>query len=149
MANPTHTLEGQCLCGLIKYEVSKIEERMGHCHCSMCRKFHGAAFATLGEAKAENFRWVTGENYLKSFVAPNGTTRKFCEQCGSSLIFVAANDTGESVEFSLGTLDTDTLVKPDAHIYTSFGASWYEIRDDLPKYASGRDSEVTDTKPSD
>ena len=141
MTISTDKIEGQCLCGIIKYEVSKIEERMGHCHCSMCRKFHGAAFATLGEAKVENFRWVAGENHLKSYVAPNGTTRKFCEHCGSSLIFVPSNDAGELIEFSLGTLDTDIALKPDAHIYTSFGASWYEIRDKLPRYTNGRDSE--------
>ena len=133
--------KGQCLCGLIKYEVSKIEERMGHCHCSMCRKFHGAAFATLGEAKAHNFKWISGENHLKSYVAPNGTIRKFCENCGSSLIFVPSNDTGELVEFSLGTLDSDIDLKPDAHIYTAFGAKWFEISDDLPRYSEGRDSE--------
>ena len=133
--------KGQCLCGLIKYEVSKIEDRMGHCHCSMCRKFHGSAFATLGEAKTKNFHWVSGEDHLKSYVAPNGTTRKFCSNCGSSLIFVPSNDTGELIEFSLGTLDTDIQISPDAHIYTNFGANWYKISDDLPKYTEGRDSE--------
>lgn len=133
-------MKGQCLCGLVKYEVAKIEERMGHCHCSMCRKFHGAAFATLGEAKTENFRWTAGENHLKSYVAPNGTKRKFCENCGSSLIFIPSNDTGELVEFSLGTLDTEIELRPDAHIYTDYQANWFEISDSLPKYTDGRDS---------
>ncbi|MFT6270599.1 MAG: hypothetical protein ACJAVV_003438 [Alphaproteobacteria bacterium] len=41
--------KGSCLCGLIKYEVKAIETRMAHCQCAMCRKFHGAAFATQGE----------------------------------------------------------------------------------------------------
>lgn len=136
-----NTMKGRCLCGLIQYEVKKIEERMGHCHCSMCRKFHGAAFATLGEAKTENFYWIGGENYLKSYVAANGTTRKFCENCGSSLIFVPSNDTGEIVEFALGTLDADIELRPDAHVYTDFRASWFEISDNLPKYAQGRNSE--------
>lgn len=131
---------GQCLCGLIKYEVSKIEDRMGHCHCTMCRKFHGAAFATFGEAKVENFRWVAGEAHLKSYVATNGTTRKFCENCGSSLVFAPSNDTGELVEFSVGTLDTNIDLKPNAHIFTEFGANWYDASDDLPQYPRGRDS---------
>ncbi len=132
---------GQCLCGMIKYEIDEIEGRMSHCHCSMCRKFHGAAFATYGEAKTENFRWVTGKKHLKSYIASNGTKRQFCENCGSSLIFVPSNDTGDLVEFSLGTLDTDIELKPDAHIFTRFGANWYQISDKLSKYAEGRDSE--------
>jgi hypothetical protein len=133
---------GQCLCGIIKYEVTQIEKQMGHCHCSMCRKFHGAAFATFGEAKIENFKWLSGEDSLKSFIAPNGTIRKFCECCGSSLIFVPSNDSGEWVEFTLGTLDSKITVKPDAHIFTKFKANWYDISDDLPKYLEGRDNSI-------
>ena len=131
---------GQCLCGRIRYEVDAIGSRMGHCHCSMCRKFHGAAFATLGEASAEQFRWTAGEEHLKFYVAPNGTKRGFCAQCGSSLTFAAADDDGELVEFALGTLDTPIDLKPDAHIFTAFGANWYVPDDDLPTFPEGRDS---------
>ena len=42
-------LKGQCLCGSIQYEIDKVEPKMAHCHCSMCRKFHGAAFSTFAE----------------------------------------------------------------------------------------------------
>ncbi len=43
---------------------------MAHCHCSMCRKFHGAAFSTYGEAKIENFKWLQGEGFLKLTLQP-------------------------------------------------------------------------------
>ena len=131
--------KGQCLCGSIKYKVSEIEPKMAHCHCSMCRKFHGSAFATFGEVKASNFHWIEGKELLKTYLAPNGTKRKFCGKCGSSLIFVPSKDSGELLEFSLGTLDSKIDIKPDAHIFTSHGACWYEITDDLPKYVEGRD----------
>ena len=132
--------KGQCLCGMIKYEVEKIEPKMGHCHCSMCRKFHGSAFATYGEAKVDNFHWVAGEDFLKTYQAPNGTKRQFCQNCGSSLIFIPSNDTGESVEFSLGTLDSDIELKPDVHIFTDYAASWYEVSDNLPQFTEDRSS---------
>ena len=48
---------GQCLGDSIKYEVDRLESNMAHCHCPVCCKFHGAAFATFGEDKSENFRW--------------------------------------------------------------------------------------------
>ncbi len=112
---------------------------MGHCHCTMCRKFHGAAFATLGESKIENFHWLQGEQQLKTYLAVNGTRRQFCENCGSSLIFIPANDAGELVEFSLGTLDSEIPLLPDAHIFTRYSADWYEIFDDLPRFAEGRE----------
>ena len=130
--------KGQCLCGSIKYQVDEIESRMGHCHCTMCRKFHGAAFSTYGEAKIENFHWLGGKKFIKSYVAPNGTIRKFCGNCGSSLIFIPSNDAGERVEFSLGTLDSDIKLKPDAHLFTNYKACWYDIADHLPRFSEAR-----------
>jgi hypothetical protein len=135
---PLPAYKGQCLCGVIKYGVDKIESQIGHCHCTMCRKFHGAAFSTFGEAKVEHFHWLQGEDKLKSYLAPNGTQRQFCNNCGSSLIFKPANDKGEVVEFSLGTLDTEIQQKPDAHIFTESRVTWYEIRDQLPQFQQGR-----------
>lgn len=130
---------GSCLCGEVRYEVQHIGRKMGHCHCSMCRKFHGAAFATFGEAKAGDFRWTQGKELLQSYVADNGTTRQFCKQCGASLTFSAANNESGKVEFALGTLDSKISQRPDAHIYTAYRADWCQIKDNLPKYLEGRD----------
>ena len=135
--NPRYT--GQCLCGEIQYGVDEIEAQMGHCHCTMCRKFHGAAFSTYGEAKTENFHWLRGEEKLKTYLAPNGTQRQFCSNCGSSLTFKPSNDAGDVVEFSLGTLDTEIGLKPDAHIFTKNCASWFEIKDNLPRFSAARE----------
>ena len=135
-------LQGQCLCGAIKYQVDAIGPKMGHCHCSMCRKFHGAAFATYGEATKTNFKWLEGAHLLKAFKAPNGTVRQFCENCGSSMTFQAATGIDDVVEFSLGTLDSYLDAKPDVHIYTESKASWYDISDALPQFKAGRGGEV-------
>lgn len=134
---------GKCLCGAIRYEVDELEPAMAHCHCSMCRKFHGAAYATFGEAKKENFRWLAGEEMLQSYTAENGTVRKFCSRCGSSMTFSAPGGDENLVEFSLGTLDSDISLRPDAHIYTGSKANWVEICDNLPRYIEGRDSELS------
>lgn len=130
---------GSCLCAAIKYEVDVIEPQMAHCHCTMCRKFHGAAFATFGEAKRENFRWLQGEERLREYVGSNGSSRFFCDCCGSSLIFQPAGGPGLVVEFAASSLDCEINEKPDAHIYTRYGASWLEMPDGLPKHREGRD----------
>lgn len=136
--------KGQCLCGGIQYLVTTIEERMGHCHCKMCRKFHGAAFATFGEAKTENFKWIKGEDMLQNYQAENGSTRQFCQKCGSSLTFKAANDDGRLVEFTLGTLDTDIDSQADAHVFITSKANWSVVCDDLPQYEGDRTSKRID-----
>lgn len=133
------SLKGSCLCQAIKYEVRGIQPHMAHCHCSMCQKFHGAAFSTFGVVDKKNFRWVSGSALLKTYQGENGTKRQFCSECGSSLIFIASEDTGDTVEFTLGTLDTPIHEKPDAHIYCSSKANWHDISDQLAQYSEGRE----------
>ncbi|SJN54313.1 Glutathione-dependent formaldehyde-activating enzyme [Vibrio ruber DSM 16370] len=77
--------QGSCLCGQVTYEVRGLSKDGAHCHCSMCRKFHGAAFGTL--FTAEHVQWTSGQSLVKEYVAPNGTIRTFCRECGSSLGF--------------------------------------------------------------
>ena len=138
--------KGQCLCGSIKYGVDKIEPKMAHCHCKMCRKFHGTAFSTYGEALKENFHWLEGEELLKVYKASNGTKRKFCKHCGSSMTFSPAGDDGSVIEFSLGTLESPIEQRPDVHVYVSSKADWVEINDDLPQHQRGRDSTLVTNK---
>ena len=141
MQAPYH---GSCLCGSIRFEADAFEAHNGHCHCSMCRKFHGAAYATLAEVRSEHFRWTAGTELLRAYTADNGTTRRFCANCGSSLSFAAADADGSLVEIALACFDDPVPVTPDAHIYLDFGAAWARPDDDLPKYAEGRDSRRID-----
>jgi hypothetical protein len=104
----------------------------------MCRKFHGAAFATFGEVLFDDFHWLQGEDLLKTYKAENGTKRKFCRQCGSSLIFESAGGGHSAVEFALASLDEAPDLNPDAHIYLSTKVDWLELNDELPKYLNGR-----------
>ena len=131
---------GSCLCNAIRFEVDEFEPQTGNCHCSMCRKFHGAAYATLAEARRENFRWIDGEKLINGYTADNGTTRSFCSNCGSSLTFASPNADPDLVEISLGCFDDEVPVRPDAHIYVASGAKWALPEDDLPRYEAGRDS---------
>lgn len=133
--------KGSCLCGAIRFEVDEFLPRTGHCHCSMCRKFHGAAYATIAEAHGSHFRWLAGKDALKGYTAGNGTTRQFCRHCGSSLTFSSPQADPGLVEISLGCFDDEVPVRPDAHIFVASGASWARPGDDLPQYAAGRDSE--------
>lgn len=134
------TYRGSCLCGQIRFEVDRFIPRTGNCHCSMCRKFHGAAYATLAETEQQYFRWTAGEALLRGYTADNGTTRRFCSNCGSSLTFSSPLADPKLVEIALGAFDDEVPVAPDAHIFVASGASWARPDDDLPQYEAGRDS---------
>ena len=136
----TKIFKGSCLCGSIQFEADQFQPRSGHCHCTMCRKFHGAAYSTYGEVKREHFRWTSGENLLKKFVAENETVRQFCNNCGSSLTFRSPGHDDAPIEISLACFDGPVPVQPDAHIYIANAANWALPLDDLPQYEGWRDS---------
>jgi len=131
---------GSCLCNAVRFEADRFAPQNAHCHCSMCRKFHGAAFATLAEVADDDFRWIAGEDLLRAYTADNGTTRQFCSICGSSLTFADAGEDPGIVEISLACFDDEVPVVPDAHIYVDYGVGWVEPGDGLPQYGDGRDS---------
>lgn len=130
------TYRGSCLCGAVTFSVSGFSEQAAHCHCSMCRKFHGAAFATL--VSVADLRWISGTENLKEFVAPNGTTRTFCNECGSSLGFRASGVATDEMELAVATFDENIPVKIDAHIYSRYKANWCDLSATLPEFPEGR-----------
>lgn len=129
--------KGSCLCGQVTFEVSGFKEPIANCHCSMCRKFHGAAFGTLSQVKG--LTWLSGQEMLKDYVAPNGTIRTFCSDCGSSIGFRSKGNALPYIELSLALFDEDIPINIDAHIYTEYKCNWYKIIDDLPQYKEGRE----------
>ena len=68
-------LRGSCLCGGVRYEVTGPLRGALNCHCSMCRKAHGAAFRSRAGVKVEDLRWVQGEDLLTWYETSPGTHR--------------------------------------------------------------------------
>ena len=132
----TNQYKGSCLCGDIQFSVSGFSEKVANCHCTMCRKFHGAAFGTL--VGVNNLNWLSGEQQLKDFIAPNGTIRTFCLKCGSSLGFRVKGAPFKEIELAIATFDCDIPVEIDAQIYTDNKANWCQLQMDLPAFLAGR-----------
>jgi len=126
-------LRGSCLCGNVRYEVSGPLGRIVHCHCSMCRKAHGAAFGTYSEIPAANFKLVSGEDDIATYESSSGVRRTFCRQCGATLQFLTAKRPG-MVDLAVGSLDDDPGLKPALHIFVASKAPWFEITDGLPQH---------------
>jgi len=124
--------KGSCLCGTVQYELDGPLEVMSHCHCSMCRKHHGAAFATFVTVPLSNFRWIAGEDSLSTYQSSAYGKRTFCSQCGSVMPVVEA-DTG--IAFCpAGNLDGELGIQPQSHRFVGSKASWHTITDTLPQH---------------
>ncbi len=124
---------GSCLCGAVKYEIDAPIESATHCHCSQCRKGHGAAFGTYFTVHWNSFRWVQGEDMVGEFHSSPGVTRTFCRQCGSTLQWYSQSANPDWVGVTLGTLDSPLGPIPQKHIYSESKADWYAIADGLPQ----------------
>ncbi len=127
-------LRGSCLCGAVRYTVTTALEEMHHCHCSRCRKAHGAAFATFARTAAAGVRVDDRTGALTPFQSSRPVQRSFCGACGSSLFFRFA-PLPEALWVAVGTLDDDPGLRPQAHIFAASRAPWCAIADALPQFA--------------
>ena len=125
-------IHASCLCGKIQFTISGEIKRATHCHCSMCRKAHGAAFATYGIVAVEQVAIVSGEEFISKYNSSPLVQRWFCSQCGSNLRWLSQKYPN-LFEFPFGLLDDDPVKRPSMHIFTASKAPWYEITDGLPQ----------------
>jgi hypothetical protein len=72
-------LRGSCLCDEVKYEIGGSLRDVRNCHCSMCRKAHGAAFRTRATVRAADFRYLKGEHLITAYESSPGTYRTFLQ----------------------------------------------------------------------
>ncbi len=126
-------LRGGCLCGGVRYEIRGEPGWITHCHCSICRKAHGAAFRTRIAVPSESFRFALGEDLLSRYESSSGVVRTFCRVCGSPIINIPPGEASE-LGVALGTLDDDPSGRPTCHVYVGSKAPWYEITDALPQF---------------
>lgn len=127
-------LKGECLCGKVKYQYRGKTGNLVHCHCSKCRKWHGAAFRSRVVIEKEGYRWLEGEEYLTQYQSTPNVIKTFCRNCGSSLVTLyphRPNILGLPIAGCEGRLDNDYR---EFHIFTDSKADWWQIADDLPQY---------------
>jgi len=120
------TLTGSCLCGDIAFETDGGVAPLAHCHCSMCRKAHGTAFASFVSTPNASFRWLRGSEKARAY-----GSRTFCPRCGSIL---PSGQTEMGVFIPAGLLDGSPKVAPLPHVFVASKAPWHEISDAAPRF---------------
>jgi hypothetical protein len=117
----------------VRWEIDGPVGNMSHCHCSICRKSHGAPFATFVSADLDDYRLVAGSDVIRRYESSPGFKRPFCATCGSVVPMTLG---GRRVVIAAGCFDDDPGVRPAMHIFVASKASWYRISDDLPQYSA-------------
>ena len=127
-------LQGHCECGRISFSVDGEIDRLSHCHCSQCRRLHGAAYGSYARVAEQQFQYLTGKNELKNYASSASYTRVFCNHCGSNIMVIVAYEPKE-LYLAMGVINGDPIIPKDSHhIFVSSKAPWHTITDDLPQY---------------
>ena len=130
MTDTSQDHQGGCLCGAVRYTLHSAPDWSAHCHCRSCQKAIGAGFATWSGVKEQNFEVSHGQ--LTICVTSPGVQRGFCNQCGSSLTYVADGWPG-IVSVLSATLDEPSIAIPTAHNYLADKLPWVWLDDELTR----------------
>jgi hypothetical protein len=114
---------GSCLCGAIHYEIRGEVARTSHCHCSMCQKQHGAAFASYANVAASDFHLVRGRDALAAYRSSAAVVRTFCQICGSNISW-QADSHQQRIAIALGTFDTPYTQLVTHELHSDSKAPW-------------------------
>lgn len=125
--------QGSCLCGAIAVEIAGEISEIIHCHCSLCRKNSGTAYATNGFVDTDKFFIVKGQDAMSQFSFKPRRFRHFCTACGSP-IYSENQDDPTRVRVRLGLLDSDINERPGAHIFVGSKGNWEDMDAALPRY---------------
>ncbi len=121
-------ITGRCECGSVQYQVDGEINDFSHCHCSKCRRLHGAAFATYAGVVLNQFSYLSGQQDLARYSSSHDHIRVFCRICGSNIL-VDLDFEPEAVYLAMGTVDGDPKCPPAYHIFVGSKAPWYKFDD--------------------
>lgn len=124
---------GHCECRRVRYEVDGDINDFSHCHCSQCRRLHGAAFATFAGVLRDQFRYVAGSGDTSEYASSSSHRRVFCTECGSNIL-VALDSEPDALYLSMSTIEGDPPRPRGYHIFVGSKAPWYQISDGLEQY---------------
>lgn len=140
---------GGCLCGALRYRLARVPTDVGHCHCRICQKAHGAAVVTWATVpRAELSLSGAAPVWWRSSAAAR---RGRCPTCGTPLFFAFDADAADrradlpadataTIDVAVATLDDPDAVTPTRNIWVDsrraflrgFDASLPDHRDEGP-----------------
>ncbi|HEX7408217.1 MAG TPA: GFA family protein [Candidatus Binatia bacterium] len=124
------TVPGACLCGAVRFEIRLPTLFCAHCHCSMCRRAHGAGYVTWIAVLNESFKLLEGEDRLVRYHSSDHGARSFCGTCGSTLFFTSTQQP-EKIDIVLANLQGEIDRAPQFHVHFDNRVSWIHVDDAL------------------
>ena len=58
-----YSIQGGCLCGAVRFELTAAPMSAGYCHCTRCQRRTGTGFSASAFIDPASLRWLQGEDY--------------------------------------------------------------------------------------
>ena len=120
--------KGSCNCGAVKWEATGELRGIIACHCGQCRKQTGLYYAATNVA--DDRLTISSSGTLKWYQSSPEAKRGFCSECGSALFWKHSADPFTSI--LAGSIDGDSSLEVEEHIFTADKPDWYDITDGKP-----------------
>jgi hypothetical protein len=121
----TTTYQGACLCGQVRFTITPPTKWCAHCHCTMCRRAHGAAFVTWIGVPEAQFDLVAGRDALQWYASSPDSRRGFCRHCGSPMLFRSARWPGE-IHVARASVPGDIDREPAGQVHVDTRVTWLD-----------------------
>lgn len=137
------TRKASCNCGQLNVTyVGSDPERISLCHCNLCQKQSGAAFAIQARFPREQVTiegkstvWKISAKEAQSLPYENcaslGATFHFCPTCGSTVYYTSDADAAR-IGIKIGTFTDPTFPPPKISGFEAYGHPWAMKAEDLP-----------------
>lgn len=117
-------ITGGCQCGAVRFACEGLG-RASVCHCRMCQKAFGNAFAPL--VRALGLAWTRGEP--KRFRSSSVAQRGFCAACGTPLTYEYH---GADAWLAIGAFDDPAAIAPGLQVGLQHKLPWCDSLPALP-----------------
>ena len=137
---PTHefSAEGGCVCGAVRYRLTRPPLFVHCCHCRWCQRETGAAFAlnAMIESDYVELLGATPETVATPSNSGKGQEILRCSKCRVALWSYYGMAKAALSFIRVGTLDAPDRLPPDIHIYTESKQPWVVLGPEIPAEAA-------------
>ena len=133
-ADVVEAFSGGCACGRIRFECSRAPYVVYACHCTICKKRTGSAFAISVQVPSKATR-IDGAPTIRvrSSDSGNRVSSYFCGECGSTLYSVSAARPG-LISIVGGAIDDPSWLQLEAHIWIESAVPFLSIPEGVPAF---------------
>lgn len=113
---------GSCLCGAVTITANNPGNKVGACHCGMCRKWGGGPYMEIDCGTEVSF---DGEENITVYGSSVWAERGFCKKCGSHLFYRLKESKQHMV--SVGLFDDQQSFVFESQVFIDRKPSFYSF----------------------